>query len=164
MKSIRNRVCIAILFVNAVCGVAIAGPSLCAPAESVIFSCATARSKSIALCIDNRTRMVTYRFGRVGKIEMAYSAKEGDESGFFYNHYIRAGVDYTRIAFVKAGYEYSVFRNYDATESRVPNYGVAVSRGGDDEVQIKCQSQVVDSMSQIIKHLKCDESSALGCS
>jgi hypothetical protein len=51
-----------------------------------------------------------------------------------------------RIYFVKTGYKYSVFRNYDATESRTPSYGVAVSRGEDDEVQIKCQSQVIDNL------------------
>ncbi|MGF6923358.1 hypothetical protein OKW28_007555 [Paraburkholderia sp. 40] len=95
---------------------------------------------------------------------MSYSAKQGDEGEFYYNHYFRQNVDYTRIHFIRAGYEYSVFRNYDATESQVSNYGVAVSKNGGDERQIKCQSQVIDNMSRILKHLRCDESSALGCS
>ncbi|MEX3680707.1 hypothetical protein AB3X89_26345 [Paraburkholderia sp. BR14320] len=107
---------------------------------------------------------MTYLFGAVGNIEMAYSANEASENGFTYNHYFRADVDYARISFVKGGYEYSVFRSYDATESRVPRYGVAVARRGGDEVQIKCQSKVVDHLSKVIDHLKCDASSALGCS
>jgi hypothetical protein len=109
-------------------------------------------------------RTLTYRFGRPGKIELSYSAEKGGENGFLYNHYIRPGVDYKRIKFSKSGYEYSIFRNYDATESPGPNYGVAVTKNGGDEVQIKCQPQVVDNMSKIIDHLRCDESSALGCS
>jgi len=103
---------------------------------------------------------MSYRFGAMGKMEMTYSA---NEDGFLYNHYFRQGVDYRRIHFVNAGYEYSVFRNYDASESLVPDYGVAVSRDG-DEVQARCQSQVVDNLSEMIGRLKCDESSALGCS
>ncbi|WP_210237144.1 hypothetical protein, partial [Mesorhizobium sp. M3A.F.Ca.ET.174.01.1.1] len=91
-------------------------------------------------------------------------ARQESEKGFFYNHYFRASVDYLRVAFSTAGYEYSIFRNYDATEAALASYGVAVSRNGNDKAQINCHSRVVDNMTKIIKHLKCDNSSALGCS
>ncbi|HEY2022310.1 hypothetical protein [Paraburkholderia sp.] len=164
MKPINYAIPVMAFFGGALDEMAVAAPSLCKPPESVVFSCSTTTSKNLALCVDKRTRALIYRFGRPGKIEMRYSANEADKNGFFYNHYFRSDVDYTRIAFVRAGYEYSVFRNYDATASRVPDYGVAVSRLGGDEAQIKCQSQVVDNMSPLLKQLRCDESSALGCS
>jgi hypothetical protein len=164
MKAISYTIRVLILFGTVLGGVAIAAPSLCKPTESVAFSCSTATSKNLALCVDKSTHALAYRFGRPEKVEMSYSANQDDKSGFFYNHYFRSGVDYTRIAFIRSGYEYSIFRNYDATESRVPSYGVAVSRDGGDEVQIKCRSEVVDNMSLLLKHLRCDESSALGCS
>jgi hypothetical protein len=164
MKVMSYAILVLILFGTALGGAAIAAPSLCKPPESVVFSCTTATSKSLALCVNKRTHALAYRFGAPEKIEMSYSANQGDQNGFFYNHYFRSDVDYTRIAFVKSGYEYSVFRHYEATESRVPIYGVAVSQDGGDEVQIKCQSGVVDNMSLLLKHLRCDESSALGCS
>ncbi|MGF6965251.1 hypothetical protein OKW43_002256 [Paraburkholderia sp. WC7.3g] len=163
MKSITHTIRTMMLFGGALCNVTIAAPSLCESPESVVFSCSTATSKIIALCMDARTQEIVYRFGKVGKIEMCYSAKQGSEHGFLYNHYVRPSVDYMRISFMRAGYEYSVFRNYDATESQVSSYGVAVSKDGSDEMQIKCKSQVVDRMSIIIEQLKCDESSALGC-
>lgn len=162
MKPIKQVFCAAILSISATGDAAVAGPTLCTSAESVIFSCSTAKSRIIALCQDKRSEAITYRFGRPGKIELRYSAKQGE--GFLYNHYFRAQVDYTRISFVKDGYEYSVFGNYDGSQSPVTDYGVAVSTDGEDETQIECRSHVVDNMSKIIKHLKCDENSALGCS
>lgn len=164
IKSIKQVFYVAILFSTAICRVFAAEPSLCSPRESVIFSCSTAASKTIALCMDEHTQLITYRYGKPQRIELSYSAKEGSEDGFFYNHYFRSSVDYLRISFITAGYEYSVFRNYDATESLLFKYGVLVSKNGNEKVQINCQSRVVDNMSRIVMHLKCDDSSALGCS
>lgn len=161
----KRMFCVAILSSTAISGASVAAPSLCTPAESIIFSCSTAKSRVISLCEDKHAQTMTYRFGKPGKVELLYSAKQGE--GFLYNHYFRAQVDYTRISFVKDGYEYSVFGNYDGSESPVTDYGVAVSTDGDegdDGVQIKCHSHVVDHMPDIIKRLKCDERSALGCS
>lgn len=164
MESIKHAFYVAILSGTALCRAFAAEPSLCSPKESVIFSCSTAASKTIALCMDEHTQLINYRYGKPQRIELSYSAKQGSENGFFYNHYFRASVDYLRIAFSTGGYEYSVFRNYDATESSLANYGVAVSRNGNDKAQINCHSRVVDNMSKIITNLKCDNSSALGCS
>lgn len=113
--------------------------------------------------MDERHKQITYRYGKPSPVEMSYSARLGSEDGFYANHYFRPGVDYMRIAFATAGYEYSVFRNYDATEASTPKYGVVVSGSGNGEAQIECRSQVIDNMEKIIKDLKCDKSSALGC-
>lgn len=164
MKPKNSISCFLILFGGGISGVATATPSLCMPTEDVIFSCSTAISKTISLCVDKRSQLVTYRFGRVNKVELTYSARQESADGFLYNHYFRPSVDYTRILFSRSGYEYAIFRRYDATESQLPNYELVVSRGGESEVQIKCQSHVIDNMSKIINYLKCDESSALGCS
>ncbi|MBW0449237.1 hypothetical protein EN871_12485 [bacterium M00.F.Ca.ET.228.01.1.1] len=163
-KLIKHVFYVAVLFSTAMSSGSAAEPSLCSPKESVIFSCSTAASKVIALCMDEHTQLITYRYGKPQKIELSYSARQESEKGFFYNHYFRASVDYLRVAFSTAGYEYSIFRNYDATEAALASYGVAVSRNGNDKAQINCHSRVVDNMTKIIKHLKCDNSSALGCS
>ncbi|MBB3262122.1 hypothetical protein F4827_007002 [Paraburkholderia bannensis] len=147
----------------AVCNSVDAAPSLCKPAESVVFSCLTKTSKIISLCLDERRNEISYRYGRKDSIEISHTAEENSKNGFFYNHYTRPSVEYSRIGFVTSGYEYSVFRNYDATEAASPRYGVAVSKDGDEKAQVACGSQVVDHMSRMISKLKCDESSALGC-
>jgi hypothetical protein len=95
---------------------------------------------------------------------MSYSAKQGSENGFYYNHNFRPNVEYARIIFATAGYEYSIFKNYDAIESSVPEYGVVVSRNDNDEARIVCNSRVINIMEKLISHLKCDMSSTLGCS
>ena len=165
MKSSINLFAVCFLFGSAVCKIAVAAPSLCAPTESVIFSCSTAASKIIALCRAERSRLITYRYGKSKRVEMSYSAEQGGENGFFYNHYFRSSVDYARIAFAVSGYEYSVFRSYDVTDASTPKYGVVASKkNGDDEARIECHSQVIDNMEKIITHLKCDTNSALGCS
>jgi hypothetical protein len=155
---------IVILSFCAICDSTQATSSLCSSADTVIFSCSTSKSKSVALCMNNHPQTITYRFGSPGKIEMSYVATASNGNDFLYNHYFRPRVEYTRISFIKSDYKYSIFRNYDATESPVPRYGVAVSRNEGDEVQIKCQSKVVDNMSKLLDRLKCDDSSALGCS
>lgn len=140
-----------------------AAPSLCKPEESVVFSCLTKSSKTISLCQDNSEHKITYRYGRKNKIEISYTAQRSSNNGFFYNHYTRPSVEYSRIGFVSSGYEYAVFRTYDATESSSPLYGVEVSKDGDEKARIACTANVVDKMSEVIKKLKCDENSALGC-
>ena len=138
--------------------------SLCTSSESIIFSCATAKSKKIALCINERNQLITYRYGKLKEVELSYSAKLTDENGFLYNHYFRPGVDYSRISFVIAGYEYAIFKNYDVTEVPSPSYGIAISKDGNEQAQIKCQFHVIDNLPKFIKRLKCNEQSALGCS
>jgi hypothetical protein len=127
-------------------------------------SCSPAASKVIVLCRDEDSGLITYRYGKSKRVEMSYSAEQGGENGFFYNHYFRSSFDYARIAFAVSGYEYSVFRSYDVTDAPTPKYGVVVSKNGDDEARIECHSQVIDNMEKIITHLKCDTNSALGCS
>ncbi|WP_322106632.1 hypothetical protein [Paraburkholderia sp. J41] len=163
MKSKITVFCIVIFLSNIVCGIAVAAPSLCAPTETVIFSCATTASKIISLCVDERDKLISYRYGKLRRVEMSYSARVGGENGFYANHYFRPSVDYTRISFAVAEYQYSVFKNYDATEEPAIKYGVAVSKNGDNETQIECHSRVADNMKKILKDLKCDRSSALGC-
>ncbi|WP_156132407.1 hypothetical protein [Paraburkholderia terrae] len=164
MKSAKNGTRFLVLLATTIYGAAQASTFLCTPTESVVFSCSTERLKIIELCLDKRTHSVSYRYGRPERIELSYSGKQGGENGFFFNHYFRSNVDYTRISFVTAGYEYSVFRDYDSAEGPILRYGVTVSENGNEVVQIKCQSQIVDNMSKIIGQLRCDERSALGCS
>lgn len=164
MKAAKSATRFLVLLATTIYGTARASTLQCTPAESVVFSCSTERLKTIELCLDKRTRSISYRYGTPGRIEFSYSGKQGDEDGFFFNHYFRSNVDCTRIGFVTVGYEYSVFRDYDGAEGSIPRYGVIVSENGNEVAQIKCQSQVIDNMSKIIKQLGCDERSALGCS
>lgn len=158
-----TRKIILILLSGVLCETGFARPLLCTPAESVIFSCSTIRSKAIALCGNERGRLTTYRYGKRRRIEMEYSAQRDDKNGFFYNHYFRQHVDYLRIAFVNSEYKYSIFRSYDGNESIFPKYGVAISERGGGELQILCNSTVTDNMDKAIENFRCDESDALGC-
>lgn len=165
MKARKVVICATMISVGVFCKTSIAANQFCGPSESVIFFCETEASKNIAICIDDSNDTISYRFGGAGKMEMSYSAKKKDQStGFFYNHYFRPGIDYLRISFLKNQYKYSVFRNYDAAEANAPSYGVAVSRNGGNEREIKCSSKIIDHMSIIIKYLRCNKSDALGCS
>lgn len=121
--------------------------------------------KTIALCLDKKAgELLSYRFGRSKRnLELSYSAKRGEDDGFFINHYFRQSVDYSRIGFRLRGYEYSIFRNYDATEAPKPKYGVIVSKDGVDKARVNCDTDIVDNMKKLSDHLKCDEDSALGC-
>ena len=92
------------LLATTIHGVARASNVLCTPTESVMFSCSTEKIKTIALCLDGRTRLVSYRYGRPERIEFSYSEKMGNATGFLFNHYLRSNVDYTRIAFLTAGH------------------------------------------------------------
>ncbi|SAK73746.1 hypothetical protein AWB75_04056 [Caballeronia catudaia] len=75
-------------------------PSLCVPSESIVFSCYTAARKTIALCLDKKAEpSMTYRYGRMEKIELSPPSNETDSNGFNYNHYFRPRVDYSRINF-----------------------------------------------------------------
>lgn len=114
---IKNFFYASIFLVSTVCNVVVAAPSLCTVAESMIFSCPTAASKITSLCENKKNRMITYRYGRIDRIEMSYTEKGGVEGGFSYSHYFRSNVDYFRIKFRVDEYEYSIFRDYDAADN-----------------------------------------------
>jgi hypothetical protein len=71
--------------------------------------------------------------------------------------------DYESIEFLIYPYEYSVFHDYDASERKRENYGVSISRGGDELSRVNCLSPVVDNMTEVLKRLKCDQNNALRC-
>src|SRR5690349_4637553 len=96
--------------------------SLCAKDEKVIFSCSLKRSmKTVSLCSSSKlTResgYLQYRFGRPGKVELEFpNNRAGSLKAFKYSHYFRAKVDYTEISFIRNGFTYAVFDDYNGEE------------------------------------------------
>ncbi|MBN3759473.1 hypothetical protein [Burkholderia sp. Ac-20365] len=157
---------VAILFVSFVGSICVAtevSAPLCTAQESVVFSCTTDKLKVIALCLNETNPLLFYRYGKLGRVEFSYSRRPDSKSGFLFNQYFRYRFDYKRIYFVMGGYEYSVYRRYDADQKPNPDYGLIVSENGDEKAKVACQSHVIDNMSKAINILRCDENSALGC-
>jgi len=153
--------------------------SLCGSDEIVYFSCSTRKAKNISLCGSSFTsspRDLTYRFGKIGKIELEHSANldpgGATSGGFLKNSYFRNLVDYTEIAFETAGHEYRIFRRFsdepsieESPQAPTREYGVEVSlvSTGNEIASIACDNVDVDDLKKLSHLLQCDTSSALGC-
>jgi hypothetical protein len=97
--------------------------SLCERQEKVIFSCPVAGKapKFVSLCASKElTRdrgYLQYRFGLPGKIELEYpEQREQTQRAFKYSHYFRAQFDTTAISFSRAGYEYTIYDDYNGEQ------------------------------------------------
>src|SRR5690606_23688551 len=152
---------------------------LCRSDEIVYFSCSTSKAKNVSMCgssFTNSPRDLTYRFGKIGKIELEYSANldpgGATSRGFLKNSYFRNLVGYTEIAFENAGHEYRVFRRFsdepgtkEDPQAPAREYGVEVSlvSTGNEIASIACDNVYVDDLKKLSNLLQCDTSSALGC-
>lgn len=141
----------------------------CPSGEVTYFSCRTARSKLISLCAAEEkgsASTLTYYFGNIDSPELSLAASlENKYEPFRFNHYFRYGVDYFRVSFVREGYRYEIYKDYDMEAAPVERSGIIVSsvNGAGGEVDIKCRGMVSGDLSPLSSMLKCDKDNALGC-
>ncbi|BBL72558.1 hypothetical protein MoryE10_31640 [Methylogaea oryzae] len=142
--------------------------SLCESGEQILFSCGVGKGgKQVSLCgsrrLEKNLGYLQYRFGRPGKIELAFpAAREGSLEQFRYAHYFRFQVDRTAVSFANGGFRYSLFSSYDGEEKpAVQEEGVTVAQQGepDKESSLVCRKPVVSRLSQLEAVLPCDKDS-----
>ena len=119
-------------------------PSLCQAGEQSVLSCGVG-GKVLSLCATGpltaagaaQARM-QYRFGRPGKVEMAWPARpESPRGRFFLGTTMYSGGGEERIRFSNEGYDYVVFQRTIAGEwddeghrAHFQDEGVVVLKGG----------------------------------
>ncbi len=99
---------------TAVAWVAAAAPaSLCEAHEHQYFSCATSKTKRLALCGSEPgapTAWLQYRFGKVGALELAFPAKkEGSLKAFLWERHLHVNSMSFAVRFVNGGFSYLLF-------------------------------------------------------
>ena len=154
--------------------VGIAGPLplLCDSSDQAVFQCEVKSGKTLALCAARDAAGditgLQYRFGREGKIELAYpSGMASSLQKFTINHYVRYRADYVRVAFASGPYNYSIVRNADEDDEGRPRIGAGVTvtkRAGDGkEINLACTQIIKDGLPALFNKLPCDAEDALGC-
>jgi hypothetical protein len=134
-------------------------PALCDQPKESYFACRTRNGKLIELC---GGKTVEYRFGKPGKVELAYPAAPGD-GPLRFAHYARPATDRIEISFSAGGADYSVF---DYSEGKKRTAGVRATLASGKEVTIACKGPIVSRLGALEKILPCDTDSALnlgGC-
>ncbi|GAB2611659.1 hypothetical protein [Novilysobacter erysipheiresistens] len=137
----------------------------CQVDEQVYFSCPVSKQRYVSLCgnPDAGKQGIYYRFGNKDNMELEFPSNN-EAGGFFYNSYHRPRAEYTEVAFHQDGYQYKVFRHYDADLDEYPRYGVAVAdSSGNSETVVPCASEPVNNLSELSGILPCSQDSALGC-
>jgi hypothetical protein len=139
-------------------GPAVAASGLCAAQETTYFQCSAGKGRSINLCGPGEGA-VQYRFGRNGKVELAYpaDAKEGARS-LRYAHYFRAQTDRYEVRFENEGVEYVLF---DYQEGKRREAGVHVTGADGKESDVACSGPVRSQLPALKGVLRCDAESAL---
>lgn len=106
----------------AVSGGHAAPPSHCAADEEVVFSCRLQKNaKVVSLCAsknllaERKTGRLTYRFGRLGAVELVFPKQTaGSPEQFLLFHSFRPGLDATEVSFVNNGFSYALYQNSEA--------------------------------------------------
>jgi hypothetical protein len=139
----------------------------CTTDEQVLFSCKIAKSsKTLSLCASKDLAKdkgtVSYRFGKLGKIELAVtdSAEQGFKV-FTYSHYFRAQTDYTFIAFKNNAVEYQVFDSYDGENKPHYQQGVTVLTGDAQETTLLCDQKIDAHLEKLRGILQCNKENPL---
>jgi hypothetical protein len=122
-------------------------PSLCKANEQAFFNCAVKGGKIISLCASKqltaKTGYLQYRFGRIGAPELQFPEKlEGSQSAFRFDHYFRYRVDRSDIVFKNAGFEYTLFDDWEGDvkpEIRQSGISVVSLTNEKDTTQLDCR-------------------------
>ena len=105
--------------------------------EELIYSFDTQSGKKMTLVKDKNDGYIQYRFGNKDHVEMVYPAEKTKDSWkkFRYRSYMRgggkqnAGMELNYLTFTNNGYQYQVFRTYDAEDS---SYATGITVTGSD--------------------------------
>lgn len=121
-------------------------PSLCRAGENVVFSCMTTNRKVVSVCTSSNLKekptqgYIAYRFGTQKKLELQLLSHDpGNQDSPLYYHYFRPQADRNQLWFNGGGATYTVFTNYDGTDSPSSVAGVMVDLGDKRSVSILCK-------------------------
>jgi hypothetical protein len=131
---------------------------LCQAAETPYFSCQTAAKKWIGVC-GAANGDVQYRFGKPGKVELAYPADPAQgKSSLRLAHYMRYQADRVEVTFSNGGNDYAVF---DYSEEGKRHAGVRLTTAAGKELEIACRKPVASRLVKLEGVLACDADNAL---
>lgn len=116
-------------------------PSLCSPGEEVIFTCPMQQSgKLLSVCASPKFSWLQYRFGRPGKVELAYpKSKSGSVQAFSFWQFVQPNVTYVGLSFVNRNTRYEVFDEWGSGDGgHFMTQGVRVFQPSGKETQLLC--------------------------
>jgi hypothetical protein len=134
-----------------------AAEGLCRARETNYFSCPTSNQKWISIC-GAQAGPVQYRFGRHGRVELAFPTLDSTKAALKFARYSRHRTERIEIAFLIQSVRYSVF---DYAEHGRRSAGVRVTRPGKPEITIPCARDIQSALVRLEPKLACDSESAL---
>ena len=133
-----KRIFLAAGVVAIMSGSVLAAPGThCGPGETVWFNAALdGSSKTVSICgsskLDGGDAWLQYRFGRPGRVELAFPEKPaGNMSAFTYRRYTRPGTTYLKLDFKNGGYTYAILEGFDDQADTPSSATLRVTRDSD---------------------------------
>ncbi len=118
-------------------------PSHCRPPEQIVFSCQLDQSAKVVSICRNETHL-SYRYGRLDQIELAYPSEPDQfDRAFQYHRYTRPQVTYLRLCFKRESYRYVIGSDFDHGEQWA---GLEVLRDGERLLRRPCQGPIMDHL------------------
>ena len=114
-----------------------AEPTLCKASETPIFSCKLKNTKTVSVCASSHSTRsyVDYRFGKISKVELTYSANDQiPDHKFHRGEVVYANNSDDILWFTSGKYRYSI---YSPTRG---GPGLSVSLHGDVVSRIECSN------------------------
>lgn len=96
--------------------------TLCTGEDWVIFNAASQKTgKLVSVCMtegdDTTPNHLTYRYGRPGKVELAFPVRaKGSEQAFTLRRYTRPQVTYLKFEFTTKGYNYEILEGSEGAD------------------------------------------------
>jgi hypothetical protein len=115
------------------------GGTQCKAGERVVYSCAMGR-KVVSVCV-TAGRMVTYRYGPLGKPEMTVASTGQDGKAHRNEVMLSGGGNQQHLRFTNGGYEYVVYSGITGPgfdPANVRSSGLAVLKGEDEVSSKQC--------------------------
>jgi hypothetical protein len=146
----------------------VAASSLCESAERTVFNCTLrGSSKLVSICaspgLTSATGYLQYRYGRSGKIELAFpKEKNNSQKTFKFVHYLRPQVDRTELNFDNSGYQYTVYSYFDGEEKPTINEsGIRVDGPDGKSKNLICAAHPTDQLATLESAVPCDKDNAM---
>jgi hypothetical protein len=137
---------------------AIKAASLCAPGESIVWSCETVKDRKVAsVCsskdLDKSRGYVQYRFGLPGKVELEFPRERANsQSAFKYSRYTRPLVTYLKLEFANSGFTYTISDDFNSEEKpsrRDAGITVAAAGANAAETRLRCRQPITGSLMKL---------------
>jgi hypothetical protein len=128
----------------------------CASPESVVFSCEVEDGRTVSICERSADEKITFRFGRLGRVETAATDHTGLKSVFFASTHRAAPSTYAQVGLRNDGYEFIVYLDQDDGEP-TPRSGLVILNMSaiDEPLHLGCEGRIVEGNIRFINSLPC---------